>query len=161
MALVQRRLWDWRMVMALAMAVAIVFIIYTAITGQVKLDHERTANAAATQKLIDKLTTLEDTQGRTATVFEENQRRMLVYIEAQARRQAALLRYERAHGIKLPIRFLTPVPVPHLRPISTRHHSGSTSTSGTKTGTRNTTSAPPAPGKSGKHRHHRFHKRGQ
>lgn len=160
MALERRRLWDWRMIVALTTAIAVVFIIYTAVVGQLKLDHERQANQLATQHLIGQITRLENAQTSTARIFEENQRRMLDYTQAQARRQAALLRYMRNHGIKLPVRFLSPIPVPHLSDTRTHRHRSSTSSSRTKSGTPSTTSGHSSPGKSGKHRHHPFRKRG-
>ena len=135
----RHRLFDWRFLLALALVMAVAG---TAISGLYTQRDNRRKDAQITA-LVAQFKHSQRVDQHNAAIFAANQKRMLDYNITLAERQRDLLKYLNAHGIKLPVRYLTVPNPPHLVPNTNRPGGGS--------GSNPPPSSAPGPGKSGDH----------
>lgn len=130
-----RRFWDWRLFLSVALLMAVTFTIYTTVTAQ--------RDSAAKTTRIRELVTQNAEAGRRFSINQDHmladQHELLDYTKALAARQEAILAYLQRHGIHLPPVLLKPILPPVLQgkqqspsssapapaPSSSPHHSHS------------------------------------
>lgn len=108
---------DWRLCVSAALMLAMVFIVYNAMQIQ-------QANRVKTDRIGVLIQNLQDESSAAARDRADAERiriLLLNYTQAQAAQLADLLRYLNAHGIHIPIRYLTPVQAPRITGVHQKH----------------------------------------